>query len=259
MALYDAIGKDYAKTRKRDPRLAKELLNLLSIPPKATVLDVGAGTGSYSLVLAKEGYRVLAVEPSIVMRNQACKHSEIQWIDACAEKIPLRDRAADAAIAILALHHFQNGRKAIQEMARITGNGQLVFLTYNPAKISTFWLAQYFPSFITDVRRTFIPLTQLLAEIKSITGKTAEVKPFFLPCNLMDSFAAVGWSRPELYLDPQIRSGISSFAQIDSAELTQGLTRLQQDLEQGKWDRKYGYLRQEKCYDAGYCFVRTLA
>jgi len=257
MALYDTIGQNYAKTRKSDPRIAKALVNLLSVSPPATVLDIGAGTGSYSLILAQQGYQIFAVEPSRVMRNQAIQDLAIEWIDACAEKIPLRDRAADAAIIILALHHFQDYQQAIQEITRVTGNGQLIFLTYDPDAISRFWISQYFPSFVTDVRSSFLPLSQLIIAIQSATGKKAKIQKFPLPCDLTDSFAAVGWSRPELYLESQIRNGISAFAKLNSAELAKGLTRLNQDLKQGEWDRKYGYLHQQKCYEVGYCFVYT--
>ena len=41
------------------------------------VLDIGAGTGSYTQVLAEHGYRVIAVEPSITMRQQAIAHPSV--------------------------------------------------------------------------------------------------------------------------------------------------------------------------------------
>jgi hypothetical protein len=74
---------------------------------------------------------------------------------------------------------------------------------------------------------------------------------------LVDSFAAVGWARPELYLDRTIRNGISSFAKLDAAELDRGLAQLSKDLATGAWDRDYGYLRQQQAWDAGYRFVYT--
>lgn len=256
MALYDTIGKTYARTRKSDPRIATKLLEILESFRASTIVDIGAGTGSYALVMAECGYRVLAVEPSTIMRSQAIEHPAIQWIDAEAEHLSLPDRSADVAIVMLAFHHFPNYRQALQEIHRVTGD-RLVMFTYDPAMIGSFWLTQYFPSFVTDVQSTFLPISKLQSEIESIMDAIVTVVPFPLPHDLSDSFAAVGWSRPELYLDRNIRNGISSFAKITDDELKQGLSSLREDLETGEWDCKYGYLRQQVQHDLGYRFVYT--
>jgi hypothetical protein len=110
---------------------------------------------------------------------------------------------------------------------------------------------------MTDVQSTFLPIPTLISEIESISNLTVNVLPFSLPKDLSDSFAAVGWARPELYFDLNIRNGISSFAKMTEIELDRGLTSLQKDLATNAWDRKYGYLRQQVEYDAGYRFVYT--
>ncbi|NJM60399.1 MAG: methyltransferase domain-containing protein [Oscillatoriales cyanobacterium RU_3_3] len=259
MALYDSIGKSYAQTRSSDPRIAAKLLEILQSSPASTIADIGAGTGSYALVLAECGYRVLAVEPSATMRSQAIAHPAIQWIDSYAECLSLPDRAADAAIIMLAFHHFQNYRQALQEIRRVTSGDRVVIFTYDPEMISSFWLTQYFPSLVADVRSAFLPIAKLKSEIESIMERTVNILPFPLPNDLSDSFAAVGWARPELYLDNSVRNGISSFAKIIGDELEQGLSSLREDLETGVWARKYGYLRQQERYDAGYRFAYTTA
>lgn len=259
MALYDKIGKTYAQTRRSDSRIAAKLLSILKSSQVSTVADIGAGSGSYALVLARSGYRVLAVEPSVIMREQAITHPAIEWIDGCAENLPLTNQAVDAVIIMLAFHHFQNYQQALCEIHRVVGNGQIVLFTYDPAVISSFWLTKYFPSFVKDVESTFLPIPQLIDEIQSIVGHTVNVFPFSLPSDLSDSFAAVGWARPELYLDSSIRSGISSFTKIDADELENGLSCLREDLENGVWDQKYGSLRQQKHYDIGYRFIHSPA
>jgi ubiquinone/menaquinone biosynthesis C-methylase UbiE len=257
MVLYDQIGKNYTRTRRSDPRIAAKLLEILSLSQVTTIADIGAGTGSYAAVLATQGYRVLAIEPSEMMRNQAINHPQIQWIDGVVEQIPLPDRSADAAIVMLAFHHFQNYIQALSEIHRIIGDGTIVIFTYDPALISSFWLTHYFPSFMVDVQSTFLPVSKLIAEIKSISCLTVNVIPFPLPNDLSDSFAAVGWARPELYLDSNIRNGISSFAKMTATELDRGLTSLREDLKTKTWDRKYGHLRQQQEYDLGYRFIYT--
>ena len=258
MTQYNTIGKKYSCTRTSDPRIGKALLEILTASPGDTVADIGAGTGSYALFLAHQGYRVLAVEPSAVMRQQASADPAIEWIAANAENLPLGDRSVDAAIVMLALHHFQHYQQALREIYRITGSGQIVLFTYDPDFISRFWLTQYFPALVADVQSTFVQVPTLISELQTITGAKVGSRVFPLPHDLLDSFAAVGWARPELYLNSSIRNGISSFAKLDPAELNQGLSHLQEDLETGVWDREYGHLRKQKHYDAGYRFVYTI-
>jgi SAM-dependent methyltransferase len=257
MTLYDRIGRTYARTRRSDPRIVAKLLEILKSSQVSTIADIGAGTGSYALVLAEQGYRVFAIEPSATMRNQAIAHPAIQWVDGYAENLPLPDQSVDAAIIMLAFHHFRNHRQALQEVHRVIGGGQLVLFTYDPDMVTRFWLTQYFPSFALDVQSTFLPISRLKLEIESITGRSVNTEPFALPYDLSDSFAAVGWARPELYLDSSVRNGISSFAKITEDELEQGLSSLRKDLETGYWDQKHGYLRQQIQQDVGYRFVYT--
>jgi len=259
MALYDVIGKTYAQTRRSDSRIAEKLLDILASSQASTIADIGAGTGSYALVLAEHGYRVLAIEPSATMRSQSIAHPAIEWIDGAAENLPLPNQAVDAAIIILAFHHFQDYQQALCEIHRVVGGGQIVLFTYDPAMISSFWLTQYFPSLVKDVESTFLPIPQLIEEIQTVVDHVVNTIPFLLPHDLSDSFAAVGWAQPELYLDSNIRNNISSFAKIDADELANGLSSLQEDLQRGIWDQKYGYLRRQRQYDVGYRFVHTQA
>ncbi|NJL40691.1 MAG: class I SAM-dependent methyltransferase [Leptolyngbyaceae cyanobacterium SM1_4_3] len=259
MTLYDVIGKTYASTRRSDSRIAEKLLELLASSQASMIADIGAGAGSYALVLAECGYRVFAIEPSATMRSQAIAHPAIEWINGSADNLPLPNQAVDAVIIMLAFHHFQDYRQALCEVHRVVGNGQIVLFTYDPAMISSFWLTKYFPSFIQDVESTFLSIPQLIDEIQTVVGHVVNVIPFLLPHDLSDSFAAVGWARPELYLDGSIRNGISSFAKIDTDELDNGLSQLREDLENGMWDQEYGHLRQRKQYDVGYRFIHSPA
>jgi ubiquinone/menaquinone biosynthesis C-methylase UbiE len=255
--LYDSIGRTYAQTRGSDSRITARLLQILSTVPLSTVVDIGAGTGSYATALAEQGYRVLAVEPSGVMREQAVVHPAIQWIDAVVENVPLPNGAADAAIVMLACHHFQDCCQAFQEMQRITEGGPIILFTYDPDKIADFWLTQYFPALVTDVRSTFMPIPELVSELQSAATSAVTVEPFALPHDLSDAFAAVGWARPELYLDPAVRSGISSFAKMTTHDLEQGLSALRSDLRTGVWEQRYGTLCTQSHHDVGYRFVYT--
>ncbi len=252
MTLYNSIGKDYNATRQSDPRIVQQLLNLLDLPEGSTIADVGAGTGNYSNAFADLGYQVIAIEPAEVMQSQLKPHPKVSWLIAAAEKIPLPDDAVDGVVAMLSMHHFDDIKRGIQEMARISLTGKIVIFAFEQSKISDFWLTDYFPYFIGDTLDTF-PSTQTIAEtISQITQKEVEIIPFLLPTNLSDLFAASGWCQPEIYLDAQVRNGISTFAKMPENDLKIGLKRLARDIDHGIWAEKYGDLLKQENYDAGY-------
>ena len=92
MATYDSIGATYADTRRPDPRIAARIHRALG--DATTVINVGAGTGSY-----EPPQTVVAVEPSAVMIEQRPAGSA-RALEASAESIPLADDSADAVMAL---------------------------------------------------------------------------------------------------------------------------------------------------------------
>lgn len=252
MILYNSIGGGYNNTRQPDRRITEKIVNLLDLSPGKTIADIGAGTGNYSNAIADRGYRIIAIEPALVMEQQAITHHQVKWITASAEQIPLADNSVDAAIAMLALHHFSNLNLAIKEISRIVGKETIVIFAFEQHKIKDFWLSNYFPYFVRDTLKTF-PSTEVIAnKIRQITKKNVEIIPFLLPPDLTDMFAASGWCQPEIYLDSNVRKNISSFVKMPAKELETGIARLSKDVKNGDWNRKYGELKQLKTYDAGY-------
>src|SRR5581483_5599911 len=98
-ASYDVIGVGYRTTRRTDPRIAARIWAALG--DAHTVLNVGAGTGSYE----PANRDVTAVEPSSVMRAQR-PAGAAPCIAAAAESLPFEDGAFDAAMAVSTVHHW---------------------------------------------------------------------------------------------------------------------------------------------------------
>jgi hypothetical protein len=90
--LYDTIGAAYTVTRRTEPRIAEQIWAALG--DARTVLNVGAGTGSYE----PPDRDVTAVEPSAVMRAQR-PAGAAPCVAAAAESLPFEDRFFDAAMA----------------------------------------------------------------------------------------------------------------------------------------------------------------
>jgi ubiquinone/menaquinone biosynthesis C-methylase UbiE len=255
MPIYDSIGQSYSKFRLPDPRIVDTLVNLLQLEPGSLVADIGAGTGNYSRALAERGFSLHAVEPSSVMRLQATQHPRVQWFTGYAEDIPLPTSSVDAVISILASHHFSNLEKAVKEMNRVARTGAIIFLTFDPRIGEKPWIADYFPSLLEDAFRVFPPLIDVVALIEANTQRMVEIFPLMLPHNLTDMFFAAGWRRPEIYLNPDVRAGISALALADASIVETGVNHLKEDLDSGRWDTKYGEIRKLDAFDAGYRFL----
>jgi hypothetical protein len=74
-----------------------------------------------------------------------------------------------------------------------------------------------------------------------------------VPHDCSDGFLYAYWRRPASYLDPQIRSGSSSF--WVSGDIEEGLKKLEQDIGTGEWGRRYSELLALDAYDVGYRLV----
>jgi ubiquinone/menaquinone biosynthesis C-methylase UbiE len=254
--LYDSIGVNYNKNRTADPRILAAVKTLLDLPPGSTIADIGAGTGNYSNALADLGYKMTAVEPSAEMRKQAAPNGDVRWVAGTAEAVPLSDESVDGVIIILALHHFSDASQAIRELSRICPNGPAVFFTMDPRESEEFWFNRYFPEISRHVEKTFHPIDEVIRLIARESYWQALISPFPLPCDLADLNMCSGWSRPEIYLDEQMRKNTSGFALASAEAVQEGLRRLQKDLNSGEWDRQYGSLRKRDFFDAGFRFIR---
>src|SRR5712672_2339148 len=110
--LYDTIGATYTVSPRTEPRIAARIWAALG--DARTVLNVGAGTGSYE----PPDRHVLAVEPSALMRAQR-PAGAAPCVAAAAESLPFEDRSFDAAMAFSTVHHWQDPIAGLREMRRV--------------------------------------------------------------------------------------------------------------------------------------------
>ena len=95
-----------------------------------------------------------------------------------------------------------------------------------------------------------------MGEIVAALGDCS-VDPVPVPHDCVDGFLAAFWRRPEIYLDPRVRAGMSGFALLDQNTVARGVERLNRDLESGAWEERFGYLRSLDVLDAGYRLLST--
>lgn len=255
MPIYNQIGKTYNTTRKADPRITQMILRQLKLEPSATILDIGAGTGNYSYELSKEGYRVIALEPSEIMRNQGRQHRNLTWKEGTAEEIPLEDASIDGIICTLASHHFHDLSVSFQEMRRVLKEGgKIVLFTLDPRLCEEeCWLFDYFGPVLDGAYRIHPPVKELSQLLEKQTERPVTMVPFPLPYDLTDQFFFTGWRTPELYLDRDFQRGTSPLAKGE--EVNQCLEHLQRDLENGYWHNKYQQVIHLNEYECGHFFL----
>jgi len=239
-AAYDTLGQTYAQTRREDPRIRDAIWS--AIGDARTVVNVGAGAGNY-----EPPQTLLAVEPSMVMIAQRPPELAPAAVTT-AERIPLPDKSVDVALASLTVHHWSNLEASFAEIRRVAR--KVVIFTWDHEATRSFWLGDYIPAIFEFDQRIEVPISWLCE-----TLGTADVRVVPVPHDCTDGFLGAFWRRPEMYLDPVIRAGISTLSRIDQGAVKAGLELLLEDLQSGAWGARYGYLRELEELDVGYRLV----
>ncbi len=220
--LYDTIGATYTVTRRTEPRIAARIWSALG--DARTVLNVGAGTGSYEPV----DRAVLAVEPSGLMRAQRSADAAPS-IGATAENLPFDDQSFDAAMAVCTLHHWRDAVAGLQEMRRVAR--RVVVFLFDTSDPGLFWLTRdYMPEFGD------LPAVQVLTSVTELARSIdARLEPVPIPWDCTDGFFEAYWRRPEAYLDEDVRRGISVWSAVGRDVEERVVSDLSADLASGRW------------------------
>jgi len=245
VALYDTLGRTYSSTRQADPRIAATIEAALS--DAATIVNIGAGTGSY-----EPQQTLIAIEPSQIMIDQR-QPGSAPAIRAVAERLPLRDKCVDAALAVLTIHHWTDLEAGVAEMRRVARH-RLAFFTCDNTLFDAFWLlSEYLPEAAQMDAEKAIANDRLLGLLKDPVITRVPV-----PHDCQDGFGAAYWRRPEAYLDPAVRAGISLLSWNEEANKP-GLAQLAADLDSGRWQREHAELLDRDELDLGYCLITSAA
>ena len=239
--IYDRIGRRYAQRRRPDPRIAARIARALG--DARTVVNVGAGAGSYE----PEDRHVVAVEPSEVMIAQRPREAA-PVLRAVAEALPFSNNQFDAALAVLTVHHWTDPKRGVAELRRVARR-QVIF-TWDPAHLAPFWFTR---DYLPDAVALDAGFTTLRATVALLGAATVERIP--VPHDCHDGFFAAYWRRPEAYLDPDVRAGISGFGILDENVVEHALKLLADDLESGEWYRRNDHLLGLDELDLGYRLV----
>ncbi len=255
MTAYNSIGQGYNQTRKTDPYLAQTLYNLLQPTPYGIYLDIGCGTGNYTIALAEKGVMLHGVDPSAVMLNEAkAKSNAVQWHLGNAEQIPFDNNFFDGAVATLTLHHWDSLEKGFKEIYRVMKpNAKMVFFAAISDLTEKFWLQHYFPKMLAASIKKEPKFSAVENAVHQAGFKINQIEKYFVQDDLQDQFLYAGKNNPKLYFDPNVRGSISSFAQLSlKDEVEEGLKQLEADIESGAFE---GIRKQYPSEDGDYMFI----
>jgi hypothetical protein len=128
---------------------------------------------------------------------------------------------------------------------------RVVVLSWDQVVWESFWLIREYQPSIADIdRRRAFPIPDIVAALGG-----GRVFPISIPHDCTDGFHGAFWRRPEAYLDPCVRSGISTYALMPESARNAGLRRLAADIESGVWAERHQDLLNLDEFDLGYRLI----
>lgn len=112
---------------------SEALFDLLPVTPQMKILDVGCGTGNYSLKMAKMGAQVTGIDIAPNMLAQAKEKagadtgaSPVTFAQMEASALAYADNSFDAAISMAAFEFMPDVQRTFQEMLRVVRPGGII-------------------------------------------------------------------------------------------------------------------------------------
>jgi SAM-dependent methyltransferase len=140
---FGAAAAEYERARPGYPSApVDEAVAALELRPGARVVDLAAGTGKLTRVLAGRGFELVAVEPVPAMAAQlAGAVPGVEVRDGTAEDMPFADGTLDAVFVAQAFHWF-DAAAAAREIHRVLRPGGGLVVVWNVAAYGEGWLAE---------------------------------------------------------------------------------------------------------------------
>jgi ubiquinone/menaquinone biosynthesis C-methylase UbiE len=246
MALYDKIGVGYDATRRADPFILSRLLHHLAPIKGRRYLDIGCGTANYTAAIAAAEVQIAGIDFSRTMLARAReKNPSLALYNARAEALPFRNGSFSGATCTFVHHHMDDPVAAFREVHRVLlPRSRFVLFNTTVEQMHHYWIGEYFPGALAQAAVPF-KRHEVRDALAAANFGISTTEPYVVTDDLRDWFLLCGKYRPDLYLDPTVRAGISMFATAhDQEEIKSGVERLREDIASGRISevrRKYAW------------------
>jgi ubiquinone/menaquinone biosynthesis C-methylase UbiE len=125
-------------TPATNERLIDAFVKLSKLPPGSRVVDLGCGSGVFTDVLQRRGYRCAGIDisPKLITIAQT-KFPKIEFIEGDVEHLPFRENSFDGALLSGLVHHFPDPSRCATEVFRILRPGG-TFFAFDPNRMNPF-------------------------------------------------------------------------------------------------------------------------
>jgi ubiquinone/menaquinone biosynthesis C-methylase UbiE len=228
-----ALSAGYREGREHPPETrrlwAEAMARWLPRSGARRALDLGCGSGRFSLVLAEDlGLFVAAVDPSRRMLAEARAHgahARVGYLRGAAERLPLRGGTCGFAWLSMVLHHLRDLDRAAAELARVQpAGGRVALRNVFRGRLDGICFFRFSPAAkradearmpsVERVERAFAACgyrTVALEEVRQVTDRTLEA-----------------------HLERMRRRALSFFAFMTEEEIRAGLAALEEAVLRGR-------------------------
>ena len=160
MKEFTRIAGDYDKGRSGEniQFWAEEAQRLTNVDEQSRILDLGCGTGIYTLGLGEQTSALMCgLDPSVGMLARAReKSSTVHWFNAVGENVPIRDGVFDCVFSSQVWHHIVERQGTADECGRILKEGGAVVIrTISHEQLRRKVVFRFFPEIQANQLRVY--------------------------------------------------------------------------------------------------------
>jgi ubiquinone/menaquinone biosynthesis C-methylase UbiE len=228
---YDTWALKYDSTRGASRSVLSPLLEAVGAAAGRTLLDIGGGTGNYSVALGEVGFRVVHCDPSAGMVRQAAAKGDVRdAVVANGQALPFADGSFDCAVAIKVLNHVADRAAFMREAKRIVRDGPVVLVHATKECIEGNWITHYVPSLLGQQR--FEPEEATVGQLER-AGFSVSVE--HVRYTDMDDGSAQALKRfPEALLSEEFIMNTSLLSRLDDSLRRDAFEAIRRDHESGR-------------------------
>lgn len=160
MKEFSKISSEYDKGRSREDVefWAEEAVKLARLDEGSAVLDLGCGTGIYTIGIGLWiGATMCGLDPSAGMLGQARgKTTSVHWFNAVGEAMPLRSKVFDCVFSSQVWHHIIDKQGTADECGRVLRpGGAVVIRTISHGQLRRKVVFEFFPEILDNQLRVY--------------------------------------------------------------------------------------------------------